>query len=87
MSMNSQWQQCARKSLHYQLKHWAFGFVAKFETCLVAGSFRVSLELKEGVHSILGIQLGTFMLSRPTLSCSDWWEFVCTKCHHDVVIS
>ena len=28
---------------------------------------------------------GTFMISRPTLSCSYWLEFVHTECFHDVI--
>ena len=26
-----------------------------------------------------------FMISRPTLSCSDWLEFVYIECHHDII--
>ena len=26
------------------------------------------------------------MISRPTLSCSHWREFVCTECRHDVIV-
>ena len=29
---------------------------------------------------VLRICLGTFMMSRPTLSCIHWWEFVHTEC-------
>ena len=43
--------------------------------------------LKDGVHSIWGICLGTFIISGPTLSCSHWSEFVHTECHHDVIMA
>ena len=26
------------------------------------------------------------MISKPTISCSHWWEFVYTKCYHDVIL-
>ena len=26
------------------------------------------------------------MISRPTLSCSHWWEFLYTECCHDVIL-
>ena len=50
----------------------------------VAGSFRVSLVIERGVHSIWVLCLGT--LFRSTLSCSYWWEFVYTECYHDVIM-
>ena len=31
--------------------------------------------------------LGTLMISRPTLSCSHWWKFVCTECPHDIIMT
>ena len=42
--------------------------------------------IERGNHSFLGICLGTFVISRPILSCSHWWEFVYTECHHDVIM-
>ena len=36
----------------------------------IAGFFIVGLVIGRGIHSILGISLGTFMISRPTLSSS-----------------
>ena len=27
-----------------------------------------------------------FLISRPTSSCSHWWEFVCSECRHDVIL-
>ena len=36
--------------------------------------------LIRGVHSILGIWLGTFMISRLTFSCSHLWKFVYREC-------
>ena len=51
-----------------------------------AGSFRVSLVMKEGPIVLLGICLGTFMISSPTLSYSHWWEFVYITCHHALYI-
>ena len=32
-----------------------------------------------------GIRLGTFMISRPTLSCSYWWKFVYTEYSRDII--
>ena len=29
----------------------------------------------------------SFMINRPTLSCSHWLEFVYTECFHDVIMS
>ena len=26
------------------------------------------------------------MISRSALSCSHWWKFVCTECHHDIIL-
>ena len=43
--------------------------------------------LREGVHSIWGICLGTFMIRRPTLGCNHWWDFVNTECPHDVIMT
>ena len=39
-----------------------------------------------GVHGIWGTCLGTFMVSRPTLSCSHWWELVYTECCHGIIL-
>ena len=52
-----------------------------------ASSFKVSLVFELGARKIWGICLGTFVISRPTLVCSHWSEFVHTECHHDVIIS
>ena len=52
---------------------------------VVAGSLETALWFKSGVHNILGICLGSFMITRPTLSCSHWLEFVCTECCHDII--
>ena len=37
------------------------------------------------VHSIYWKWHETFMISRPTLSCFQWWEFVYTNTCHDVI--
>ena len=36
---------------------------------------------------LLGISLGSFMISRPTLDSSHWWEFFTQKhCYYDVIM-
>ena len=41
--------------------------------------------IERGVHSNSGECLGSFMIIRPTLSCSLWLEFVYTEYCHDVI--
>ena len=58
---------------------------------IIAGSFRVSLVIDQGRGGggSIGFEilfLGTFVTSRPTLSCSHWWEFVQTECCHDAIL-
>ena len=55
---------------------------------LIAGSSESAWWLKSGAHYILGICLGSFVIRKPTLSCSHWWEFVYTESwHHSAWIS
>ena len=65
--------------------HGAELFALDVQKKSVSFRFRVSLVIDSGVHTIWGTCLGTYMISRPTLGCSHWWEFVCTECHHDVI--
>ena len=39
-----------------------------------------------GARRILGIYLGTFMISRHTLNGSHWWEFVHREYYNDIIL-
>ena len=56
---------------HRMLSHAILGWASNL--------FQVSLVIERRVHCILGIRFGTFTISRPTLSCSYWWELFLKK--------
>ena len=48
---------------------------------------RVSIVVERGGSEIFGaVCLGTIMISRPNLGCSNWLGFVYTECFHGVIL-
>ena len=52
---------------------------------VIAGSFRVSLVIHLGCLQNVGKMPWHLLIS--TLGCSHWWDFFCTECHHDIIMS
>ena len=55
--------------------------------CLVWVSIVIEMACPEGSGTGWRGAFDTFMLSRPTLSCSHWLEILYTECSHDIILS
>ena len=64
--------------------YWFNLFIFMFSEQFYSPTLAYSISL--GGHNILWWCFGSFMIIRPSLSCSHWLKFVHTECCHDIIL-